>query len=100
MAKKLKPDMKTTKPRLKLFEPFQEASGPLINLTSNREASVDGCRGVVDYYDDRIKLSIQGGSVTFFGQGLHITSFNENSAVISGRLQNIEFQVRNGDNDN
>ena len=100
MAKKLKPGMKTPKPKLRLFEPLPGITGPMINLSSNREASVDGCRGVVDYYDDRIKLSIQGGSVTFFGQGLHITSFTENSAVLSGRLQNIEFQVRNGDNDN
>lgn len=100
MAKKLKPDMKVEKPKLRLFEPLLGIAGPMINVISNREASVDGCRGVVDYYDDRIKLSIQGGSVTFFGQGLHITSFTENSAVISGRLQNIEFQVRNGDNDN
>ncbi len=100
MAKKLKPDMKTQKPKLRLFESLPELTGPVINLCSNREASVDGCRGVVDYYDDRIKLSIQGGAVVFYGQGLHIASFTENSAQIRGKLQNIEFQVRNGNNDN
>lgn len=99
MAKKLKPDVKFQKPKMRLFEPLPEISGPVINLCSNREASVDGCRGVVDYYDDRIKLNIKGGSVTFFGQDLRITSFTENSAVLSGRLQNIEFQVRGVDGD-
>ncbi len=94
MAKKLKPDMKPQKRKLSLFESVPELSGPIINLCSNREASVDGCRGVVDYYDDRIKLSIKGGSVTFYGQGLYIASFTESSAEIRGSLQNIEFQVR------
>ena len=37
--------------------------------------------------------------MTFFGQDLRITSFTENSAVLSGRLQNIEFQVRGVDGD-
>ncbi len=94
MAKKLKPDMKIQKPRMKLFENLPELKGPIINLCSDREASVDGCRGVIDYYDDRIKLSIQGGTVTFFGRDLHIASFTESSALIKGKLNNIEFQVR------
>ena len=93
MAKKLKPDVESRKPKWRLFSGVPELSGPIIQICGNREVSVDGCKGVIDYYDDRIKLRIDGGSVTFSGEGLTITSFNESAAVITGRLQNVELLV-------
>ncbi len=99
MAKKYKPDLKFSKQRLRLFEDLPELSGPIIRICSNREASVDGCRGVVDYYENLIKLSISGGTVSFLGDGLKLASFTDTSALIKGRLHNIEFSVRTGEND-
>ncbi len=93
MAKKLKPDTAFSKPKWRLFKALPEISGPIIRICGNNEASVDGCKGVIDYYEDLIKLRIAGGSVTFMGSGLCITAFGESSAVISGNLQNIEFSV-------
>lgn len=97
--KKLKPDMKFSKPKLNLFADLPEITGPIIKLCGNREVSVDGCRSVVDYYDDRIKLSISGGAVTFFGTDLKITTLTDSSATIKGKLNNVEFAVRNGTHD-
>lgn len=93
MSKKLKPDTASGKPKWQIFGALPEIKGPIITICGNREASVDGCRGVIDYHDDRIKLRITGGSVTFLGSGLCISAFSESSAVISGNLQNIEFSV-------
>ena len=93
---KLKPDIKFSKPRFNFLAELPEISGPIIKICGNREVSVDGCRSVVDYYDDRIKLSISGGAVTFFGTDLKITTLTDSQATIKGNLNNVEFAVRNG----
>ena len=94
MGKKLKPDTESKKQKVSFFGNLPELSGPIIKICGNREVAVDGCRGVVDYYDKLIKLRIQGGSVTFSGAGLQIVSFNESQALIKGSLQNVEFNIR------
>ncbi len=93
MPKKIKPDITPKKTKMKLFEHLPELSSPIIRICGNREASVDGCKGVIDYHESLIKLRISGGSVTFTGTDLCISAFSESSAVISGNLQNIEFSV-------
>ena len=93
MSKKLKPDIPKQKQKWQLFGSLPELSGPIIKICSNKEASVDGCKGVVDYYENLIKLRISGGTVTFTGTELCITSFTSTTAVVSGKLQNIEFSV-------
>ncbi len=67
--------------------------GPKIELTGNREAVVDDCRGIIEYYENRIKINLGKGAVTFLGSNLHIGSMSENSAVITGSIQTIEFCV-------
>lgn len=94
MGKKLKPDIKSSKPKFRLFDSLPEVTGPIIRICGNKEVSVDGCRGVTDYYENRIKLSIPGGSVTFLGSNLRITAFTDTSVLIKGRLENVEFAVR------
>ena len=43
MAKKLKPDVESRKPKWRLFSGVPELSGPIIHICGNREVSVDGC---------------------------------------------------------
>ncbi len=94
MAKKLKPDITSKREKFRLFGELPELSGPIIRVCSNREVSVDGCQGVTEYYDNRIKLKIPGGWVVLSGSGLAITSFSDTAALINGRLENIEFNIR------
>ncbi len=94
MAKKLKTDITPKKQKWNLFSTLPELKGPIIHICGNSEISVDGCRGVVDYYETVIKLRITDGFVTFSGNNLTITDFTESSAVIKGDLQNIEFSVK------
>lgn len=64
---------------------------PKIELIGNREAIVDGCRGVAEYGDNAIRLNISGGSVCFFGKNLEITCLYSNEAIIKGAISNMEF---------
>ena len=64
---------------------------PKIELIGNREAIVDGCRGVAEYGEGAIRLNISGGSVCVFGKGLEITCLFSNEAIIKGIISNMEF---------
>ncbi len=65
--------------------------GPLITLTGNRSAVVDGCDGIIDYDDEKILLKAGRLTVRFCGRGLALRRLTENSAVIEGFLSQVEY---------
>ena len=62
-----------------------------ITISSNKEAVIEGCRGILEYCSDRIKLNIGCATVLFIGNSLTIDSLNVGSIVISGKITNVEF---------
>lgn len=66
-------------------------NGAHIELFSNKEAVIDGIKGVLEYSDCFIKLNIGRGTVEFWGNGLEITSLDINGLSISGKISKIEF---------
>ncbi len=62
-----------------------------IELSGNTAASVEGCRGIVEYSTEKIVLSLGSMSVAFGGTGLEITSFDGENALISGSFSCVEF---------
>lgn len=69
------------------------SGGAHIELFSNREAVIDGIKGVIEYNDCYIKLNIGKGAVEFWGTGLEISSLDINGLVISGNISKIEFCI-------
>jgi sporulation protein YqfC len=94
MDKKFKPDYNKKQRKVRLFESLPEISGAMLQIFGNCEASVDGCRGVIDYFDDRITLKTVDGTVTFFGTSLSVEEYLDGKLKIKGKLQNIEFLSR------
>ena len=93
MAKKLKSDFKPKKNRINLFGvELEGTSEPSIQLLGNKEVSVEGCKGVVDYYETQIKLRLPKGYIIFRGDGLSIFSLTDTSALIRGKIGSIEFE--------
>lgn len=62
-----------------------------IELMSNREALVDGCKGVLEYNEEFIRLSLSGMTVRFNGRNLQLRGMSEEGVSITGFLQSIEF---------
>lgn len=92
---KLKSDHKQRKEKINLLTPITAAvSGPKIELCSNKEAAIDGCKGVIDYRDDLIKFRVTGGTVTINGERLELLELTDNSALIKGEFQSVEFLMR------
>lgn len=96
MGKKLRTGLVEKKSRMKLFSTDEiiGALGSSIILFGNREASVEGCRGVVDYYDNLIRLKVHDGTAVFNGQSLEIVSMTEEATVIKGIIGSVELDMR------
>ncbi len=96
VGRKMPTEFKKKKEKLTLFGvgELSASSGPEIQLTSNKSASVEGCKGVVDYYDSLVKLKIQNGTVCFYGHSLVIVSLTDTNAEIKGEIDKVEFNVK------
>ena len=64
-----------------------------IELRFNREAIIDGCRGVADYNETRICLNVDKGLIVIEGEGLSLFSFDEGSAIVRGKFDSIGFHT-------
>lgn len=62
-----------------------------VEINGNKRATVDGCRGVAEYYTSLVKLNIGCGTITFTGQNLHISSFDMGVVELTGRIENLEY---------
>lgn len=64
---------------------------PIIEISGNREMIVDGCKGIVEYEETIIKLSLGDLVLSLSGDNLLIKSFDNSVAVISGQICEISF---------
>ena len=64
---------------------------PKIEMLGNREMIVDGCKGVVEYGEMLIKLSLGENVLSLSGDNLVIKSFDSSVAVITGQICGISF---------
>jgi len=71
--------------------PGVAGSNVKIELNANREACVDGRKGIIEYYDTLIKLNVGNGTVSFCGRNLHISVYNADVAVIIGTIHSVEY---------
>lgn len=62
-----------------------------IELSGNREAIIDGCKGVLDYDDQSIRLNTGRTIVRFTGSDLTMRALTLEQAVISGTILSIDF---------
>ena len=66
-------------------------NGPRIELGGHREATVDGCGGVLEYTEEVVRIRYGRGVVKFSGAGLRLHSLAAKSLILSGKIQKIEF---------
>ena len=66
-------------------------SGEYIEFFSDKEVVIDGCKGVVDYADDYIKLRLNKKHIILSGSGFYIYSFENEIISIKGKISSLEF---------
>ena len=62
-----------------------------IEIISNCCALVDGCKGILEYDDNLIKLSLGKRAVSFSGNNLSIKSLSMEQAMVEGFIMSMEF---------
>ncbi len=72
--------------------PIASALGSVhFEMNGNREVIVEGCRGILQYDENIVKISVKKMSVAFFGRNLSIKCMDVDSLVITGFVTSIEF---------
>ncbi len=66
--------------------------GAQVVLSSNKEAMVEGCKGVLEYSEELIRLSTGSSIIRFMGRDLEIKSLSPGQAVIKGFILSVEFE--------
>ncbi len=64
---------------------------PRIELTGNREIIIDGCKGVVEYTENNIRISLLENVLSLSGDNLLIQSFDNDVVIINGKISDIDF---------
>jgi len=62
-----------------------------IELMQNRQAVIEGVKGVLGYSEHEIKLNLSDLVVTFRGQGLAIAGYQQEVLTMSGTIAQVDF---------
>lgn len=62
-----------------------------IEFFGNREAIVNGCAGILEYSDERIKINMGRNTILFKGSDLCMKEYGTSQAKISGVILTVEF---------
>lgn len=64
---------------------------PYLEFSSNKEVILDGCKGILEYQSEIIRINTNKMVVAFKGRGLNIKCLTASSVVISGYITSVEF---------
>ena len=64
---------------------------PHIELCSNREATVEGCCGIIEYDETTVKLNCKNVTVKISGCSLCISGLSAGRVGIGGEIISLEF---------
>jgi sporulation protein YqfC len=62
-----------------------------IELFQNRQAVVEGVKGVLGYSENQVQLSISAMVLTFKGAELSIRSYQMEQLVLTGNIAQVDF---------
>lgn len=67
--------------------------GEHIEMYSNEKIILEGCRNIIDYQNDYIKLKLKKGYIIIMGTDFLISSFEDENIIIKGNIASVEFCV-------
>jgi len=78
---------------LKILEmpEYSVSQGTRIEINSNREAVVENCRSILEYTPEIIRLLTPKMTVRFIGKDLRIENMSKSSAMVTGKIESLEF---------
>ena len=85
--------MNSYKENIKLFMPTlpNPHFEPIIELTSNREAIIEGCNGIIGYNDCEASIKCKSFIISFRGFDISIKTLSGDCVSVCGQFNNISF---------
>ena len=75
-------------------EVFQtEMTHSHLEMFSNKKIILEGCKKILEYRDDFIKLKLKKGSVTICGSDFLISDFEMECVTVLGCISSLEFCI-------
>lgn len=66
---------------------------PSIELIGNKQLSIEGAKGILEYGRELISISCGKYAVTVAGQGLELKNMSPHSCTITGFFQSLSFEM-------
>ncbi len=86
MARKIKEKMNH------ISDTAKSTLNPLtVDLLSNKEALINGCRGIIEYSDCDVKVNCGSLIIAFEGSDLSIKALSVEEITVKGEILKIEF---------
>ena len=85
--------LKKVKKQLDEFSPLETAEllTPHIDLCSNKEVSVDGCMGIIEYNSSLVRINCKSLIVKITGTELTIKSDSTERINVYGSILSVDF---------
>lgn len=77
-----------------ILDKAKKITGSKIEILANKEITVDGCRGILEYSDTYIKIRIPDGVIILTGGSFDIPVFDGPVITVCGTISTVEFCVR------
>ena len=62
-----------------------------VELIENRQAVVEGCKGVLEYNENVVQLSCGKLIIRFVGTGLQIKNLTASTALVEGVISSMDY---------
>ncbi len=78
-----------------LFEMPQEIvlDLPRLTLIGNLQCYLENHRGIIEYTDERVRVSVNGGEITVSGQRLVIRYLENEEIAIDGTILSMTYDI-------
>lgn len=86
MARKIKEKMNLLSDTAK-----SNLSPMTVDLISNKEALINGCKGIIEYDESAVRINCGHLIVSFEGSDLSIKALSVEEIIVSGEIMKIEF---------
>ena len=74
----------------------RQVRGPVVELSGNRRAVVDGCDGILDYGEEQVSFRAGRLTLCLSGRDLRLVKLTESAAVVEGFIQRRSEERRVG----
>ncbi len=62
-------------------------------INGNKEAIIEGCKCILQYDENVVRISVKGMAVSFCGRNLTIKCLTSDSLIVQGFITSMEFST-------